>query len=116
MSTMQSEERIGEAWQQHRAGNNVKAIEIFQEILNRTPNNLDALYGMGLARRANKQADEAIKVFKQAQDLAQSALAAVETAAAVDGHVGTNDLSSYEDDRFLMLSRMIKQRLAELGA
>jgi len=113
---MHSEERIGEAWQQHRAGNNVKAIEMFQEILNRTPNNLDALYGMGLARRANKQKDEAIKVFKQAHDLAQAALSAVDTASAVDGHVGSNDLGTYEDDRFLMLSRMIKQRLAELGA
>jgi len=115
MSTMHTEERIGEAWRLHRSGNNQGAIEMFEDVLAKTPKNLDALYGLGLARRANGNNKGAIEAFHAALERAQEGLAAIDTASVVDGHHGTNDLDTYEDDRFLMLQRMINQRLAELG-
>jgi len=55
-----------------------------------------------------------LEAFQHALDLAQAALDAVDTSSVVDGHRTGNDLDTYEDDRFLMLQRMIQQRLAEL--
>lgn len=115
MATMHTEERIGEAWRLHRTGNNSASITLFREIIAKTPKNIDALYGLGLALRADGHIDEAIKTFKEAASLASQGLNAVDTTSQVEGHHGSNDLNTYEDDRFLMLSKMIQQRLAELG-
>jgi NAD(P)H-hydrate repair Nnr-like enzyme with NAD(P)H-hydrate epimerase domain len=111
---MHTEERIGEAWRLHRSGNNNASIKIFEEILDKTPNNIDALYGLGLARRAEGNNSGAIEAFKAAQTRAKEALDAIDVTSGVDGHHGANDLDTYEDDRFLMLQRMIAQRLEEL--
>lgn len=112
---MHTEERIGEAWRLHRANDHDQAIEIFRDILARTPDNLDAHYGLGLATRAVGKEEEAVEAFQKALHLAKEALKAVDTTASVDGHGGGNDLNSYDDDRYLMLNRMIRQRLNELG-
>lgn len=114
MNTMHTEARIGEAWSLHRAGKNVEAIRIYDEILRKAPKNIDALYGMGLAKRAESDLDGAVNAFQQALDLAKSGLDATDTTATIDGHLGANNLDSYEDDRFLMLRRMIQQRLEEI--
>lgn len=116
MSTMHTEERIGEAWRLHRVGDNPAAIDIFKDILSKAPKLVDAHYGLGLALRADGKNDEAVKSFQEALTLAQGTLNAVDTAAESEGHRGTNNLDSYEDDRYLMLVRMIEQRLSELGA
>lgn len=110
------EERIGEAWKQHRMNNNSAAIEIFEDILSSHPKDLDALYGLGLAQRANGEMGSAVVAFQKALDLAQEGLDAIDSTSMLDGHVGgTNNLDTDLDDRFLMLTNMIKQRLAELG-
>lgn len=114
MAHMHTEERIGEAWKQHRMGDNDSAMEIFKDILSKRPGHLDALYGLGLAQRASGNADGAVESFNKAMQLADEALSAVDKTSIVDGHSGTNDLETYEDDRFLMLQRMISQRLEEL--
>jgi tetratricopeptide (TPR) repeat protein len=114
MSTSQVEERVGEAWKQHRMGNNPAAIEIFEEVLNRRPDHIDALYGLGLARRANGETAWAVEAFKKALALSTEFLNAQEKASKIDGHLGSNDLSTYDDDRYMMLSRMLKQRLDEV--
>ena len=113
MANMHTEERIGEAWKQHRMGNNDSAIDIFRDILSKRPGHLDALYGLGLAQRAKGDVDSAVESFNKAMQLAKEALNAVDKTSVVDGHSGTNDLDTYEDDRFLMLQRMISQRLEE---
>lgn len=115
MSTMHTEERVGEAWKQHRMGNNENAIDIFRDILNKRPGHLDALYGLGLAQRANGDADGAVESFNKALQLAKEALTAIDKTSVIDGHSGSNDLDTYEDDRFLMLQKMISQRLEELN-
>ncbi|MCA9915609.1 MAG: tetratricopeptide repeat protein, partial [Anaerolineae bacterium] len=105
MATMHSEERIGEAWRLHRKGDNAAAEKIFSEILDKAPKHLDALYGLGLARRANGNLSGAAEAFQAALQLAKDAYNAVDTASVIDGNKGTNDLGTYEDDRFLMLQR-----------
>ncbi len=116
MSNMHTEERIGEAWKQHRMGDNDSAMNIFKDILSKRPGHLDALYGLGLAQRANGDVDGAVESFNKAMQLAKEALSAVDKTSVVDGHTGSNDLTSYEDDRYLMLQTMISQRLEELEA
>jgi tetratricopeptide (TPR) repeat protein len=113
MATMQVEERVGEAWKQHRMGNNPAAIEIFEEILKQRPDHIDALYGLGLSRRANGETAWAIEAFKKALMLATEAL---NTEEKTGGAFKGNNLESYDTDRYMMLSRMIKQRLAELDS
>ncbi len=116
MATMHTEERIGEAWRLHRNGDNEGAERIFREILDKAPKHLDALYGLGLVRRANGNIAGAEEAFQSALQLAKDAYNAVDTASVVDGHRNGNDLNTYEDDRFLMLQRMIQQRIDELNA
>lgn len=115
MATMHTEERIGEAWKQHRMNNNSAAIEIFEDVLNSHPKDLDAIYGLGLAQRANGNNSDAIAAFQKALELAQEGLEAVDNTSMLDGHGGSNNLDTDQDDRFLMLTTMIKQRLTELG-
>lgn len=120
MSTAHSEERIGEAWRQHRMNNNAAAIDIFKEILAGdfrerdvlSGVELDACYGLGLAQRASGENGGAIESFKKALKLAESALDAIEKPHIVDG---AGDVDDSAADRFLMLGRMIRQRLAEMG-
>lgn len=110
------EERIGEAWKQHRMNNNSAAIEMFKDILSSHPKDLDALYGLGLAQRADGDTDNSVLTFQKALNLAQEGLEAIDSTSVLDGHVsGSNNLDTDQDDRFLMLSNMIGQRLAELG-
>lgn len=116
MTTMHTDEKIGEAWRLHREGKNSAAVRIFEEILNRTPDHIDANYGLGLAMRGEGNAEGAMKHFKRAQELSNNALNAVKTASSVDGHVGGNDLDTYDDDRYMMLVRMTGQRITELEA
>lgn len=101
-----SEQRIGDAWQQHRMGNNDSAIQSFRDILSSSPGDIDALYGLGLAQRANGDADGAVETFNKALTVAQEGL---------DLNSKSNDLNTMSDDRFLMLHQMISQRLEELA-
>ena len=84
------------------------------------PAQLDALYGIGLALRADGQEKRAIESFSSAQEaLAASEkerLAGKEERQESDAPLTIHDPIAGDDDRFLILSRMISQRLAELGA
>ena len=116
MSSLQIDTMIGNAWRLHREGDNTAAIKEFKEILKTAPTNVDAYYGMGLALRADGQTDAAIDAFNKALETAQQAYNASRQLSQADGgHPQGNDLSSIQDDRFMMLTRMIRQRLADLG-
>lgn len=101
-----SEQRIGEAWKQHRMGNNDSAVQAFRDILNSNPGDIDALYGLGLAQRAGGDGDGAVETFNKALTVAQEGL---------DINSNNNNLNTTQDDRFLMLHQMISQRLEELA-
>lgn len=90
---------LGIAWANHRENNNSAAISGFQDILRQMPENLDALYGLGLALRSNNQRQDAVSRFQNLLVLVNQAL---------DANPG--------EDRYEMLQRMTTQRLTELGA
>ncbi len=116
MSTMASVERVGRAWRLHRDGDNAGAIREFDSIVSANPDNVDALYGLGLAHKALGDFGAAADAFARALDRTESALSAVQTASHVEGNLGDNDLETNFDDRYMMLTRMLSQRLEDVGA
>jgi tetratricopeptide (TPR) repeat protein len=106
--------KIGEAWAMHRDGRNRDAIARFEEALMVVPHSADAHYGLGLALRAEGDTDRAIEMFKKSYEIAQRKLESIRSLDDVDDNIA-NNLDTTEDDRYMMLSRMIHQRLAELG-
>lgn len=116
MSAMSSVEKIGQAWRLHRDGDSRSAIDMFSSIVAANPANVDAHYGLGLAHKALGENEAAAAAFQAALDNAKQALAAVQTTSHVEGHLGDNDLDSKIDDRYMMLTRMLNQRLEDVGA
>ncbi len=108
---------IGNAWAAHRSGDQQSAIDGFERTLSRQPDSVDAHYGKGLALRKLGRNDDAIQSFQTALELAQAALIAVRKVSDTSGNLNTsNELGSTDDDRYMMLIRMLKQRLEELGS
>lgn len=115
MSTLHSSERISDAWRLHREGQNESAIDIFQDVIRTAPENVDAYYGLGLAYKASGAGALAKDAFQTGLDYAEQALDAVQLTSHVEGHHGANDLDTNDDDRFMMLTRMLKQRLEDIS-
>ncbi len=116
MSSMASVERVGQAWRLHREGDNDGAIRIFDSVISANPDNVDALYGLGLAHKASGNLGAAADAFRQALEKTESALSAVKTTSQTEGNLGDNDLETNFDDRYMMLTRMLSQRLEDVGA
>jgi tetratricopeptide (TPR) repeat protein len=91
--------KLGSAWAHHRRGGHDDAITEFRNILKESPDNQDALYGLALAQRAVGQSNEAISSLRTALE---------HVSRSLDEHPG--------EDRFEMLTRMLKQRIAEIEA
>jgi len=109
------DERIGEAWRLYRASDTLSAIDLFKQIIAEAPDSVDGYYGLGLAQRGNGDTAGAASSFQQALKLARTALEAYTRQEEESGHHG-NALNSYDDDRMMMLIRMLGQRLVEVGA
>ncbi len=90
-------EQLGRAWAEHRQGQNDAAIRDFSGMLQTVTDNMDALYGMGLAQRSVGQLEAAQASFERC-------LTQVNEALEAHPH----------EDRYQMLQRMTKQRLDEL--
>jgi lipopolysaccharide biosynthesis regulator YciM len=106
---------IGKAWAFHRNSQHDEAINLFQDIIRQNPDDVDAHYGLGLAQRAVGQTDSAAQTFQAAYDKATARLSELrEEAAQGDTHIA-NNLQTTEDDRYMMLTRMLHQRLKEHG-
>ncbi|GAB4313022.1 MAG: hypothetical protein Kow00117_05720 [Phototrophicales bacterium] len=107
---------LGQAWANLRSGQVDQAVSTFDRIIQNSPQNVDAYYGLGLAQRALGNKQRAIEAFQQAYDLAQDHLEKLRAETSADSKLGVvNNLKSIEDDRYMMLIRMLSQRLAELG-
>jgi hypothetical protein len=112
--------KIGDAWKAHVERDNKTAERNFQQLVaelekmgnaEETLHHLvDAYYGLGLARRGNGDRAGAMEAFNKSLSLSD------QTLLMVQGSGAENNLQSEEDDRFMMLSTMIKQRLAEMGS
>ncbi len=90
---------LGSAWALHRKGQNDEAIGEFNKLLQLSANNIDGMYGLGLAQRSAGSTEAARATFEKC-------IATIKTALAE--HPG--------EDRYEMLSRMAKQRLDEVKA
>jgi tetratricopeptide (TPR) repeat protein len=110
MSQNTNDALIGKAWGAHRAGNNTEAIRDFEQVLKADKENVDAYYGLGLAQRAQGQYAAAKTAFEKALQFAQ------QKKVALQGVKQENNLETQEDDRYMMLIRMLNQRLEELSA
>ncbi len=110
MSTEASDQRIGKAWRMHREGNNPGAIDMFQQAIQSDPESIDALYGLGLALKAAGDVSAAKDAFSSALEHLQESSAAEAAALSQEHHSETN-----LGDRYIMLNRMLSQRIEELG-
>ena len=90
-------EQLGRAWALHRKGQNDDAIREFNGLLQTSANNMDALYGLGLAQRSSGK-------IEAAQDSFAKCATAIDSALQEHPH----------EDRYQMLERMAKQRIDEL--
>jgi tetratricopeptide (TPR) repeat protein len=110
--------QIGKAWGAHREGRQAEAISEFMRIVKEAPDSVDAYYGLGLAQRSDGQNEAAINSFKTAYDLAKEAQGKFGVTSDVAQTQREDNLlrNVGYDDRYMMLRRMIRQRLAELGA
>ncbi|MBA3872408.1 MAG: tetratricopeptide repeat protein [Chloroflexota bacterium] len=103
---------VSHAWRYQREHQAATAIPEFEKILKQDANNIDALYGLGLALRDTGKKEEAIAQFQIVLELVESA--AVARRPASTGEEEIRVANTPDDDRYMMLTRMIKQRLAEL--
>jgi len=119
MSNETTAAQIGRAWRYQREGQADTAIKEFEKILQHEPDNIDANYGMGLAQRAAGHHQAAIAAFQHALEIVNkndSAGRIAREAAANDFQTERIKPNTAEDDRYMMLTRMLKQRLAETDA
>ena len=115
MSSLPSAEKIGRAWRLHRDGDNAGALRLFEEVIAASPDSVDAHYGMGLAFKGSGDRAAAADSFRQALEISEQALAAVQVTSHAEGQHGANDLETNFDDRYMMLTRMLKQRIEDVG-
>ena len=115
MSTLPSAEKVGRAWRLHREGDNHGAISMFEEVIAASPESVDAQYGLGLAHKATGNNGAAGDAFKQALAITEQALSAVQLTSHAEGQHGANDLDTNIDDRYMMLTRMLKQRVEDVS-
>jgi Flp pilus assembly protein TadD len=90
---------LGQAWRSHVTGRDEVALNEFEKIANASPDDMDALYGLGLAQRSAGKGDEAIASFQRIM--------------AVLAQQSTEDED--ERNRLEMLRRMVLQQLEFLG-
>ena len=99
---------IGDAWELHRKGDQAGAQRLFEDVLQRDAESVDAHYGLGLVKRASGDKPGARRGFERSQTLAKTML------DGLRANRDSNDLSTTKDDRYMMLLRMIEQRIAEV--
>ncbi len=104
--------QVGTAWGHQRDGDPTTAIQEFEKILKQDSNNIDALYGLGLAQRAAGQKDAAIQSFQRSLDLVLEYTTKREEEDAKSTSARRTPNTS-EDDRYMMLRRMLLQRIDE---
>lgn len=100
MSQPQSELSTGlsKAWALQNTGKHNDSVAEFEKLASKNPDDLDVMYGLGLAQKSAGLRDRALTTFTKLAEVVETQLAA-------------NPAS----DRFQMLTRMVQQRLSELG-
>ena len=102
---------MGQAWNYQREGKFDNALNSFEKAVKASPQDIDAVYGLGLAQKSTGRKTEAIKSFNQALELIE----AHQKTLVHEENADHEYIRTPEEDRFVMLARMVNQRLAELG-
>jgi tetratricopeptide (TPR) repeat protein len=105
---------VSHAWRHQREHQPQLAIPEYEKILQQDPDNIDALYGYGLAQRDSGNTQGAIASFQHCLELVDAA--ALARRPAITGEEEHRVANTPDDDRYMMLSRMLKQRLNEIKA
>jgi tetratricopeptide (TPR) repeat protein len=110
-------EQIGRAWRYEREGKPDNAIAEFQRILKLDNNNVDAYFGLGLAQRVAGKLDDALVSFRKSLELVEAADSSSKAARESAAQTAAERVQAKEhDDRYMMLRRMLQQRIAETEA
>ncbi len=86
---------LGQAWHQHTVGRDDVALKEFSEMAARSPDDVDVVYGLGLAQKGAGQKEEAIATFRRVLELLSQ----------------TKPENEDEANRLEMLSRMANQQI-----
>src|SRR5690606_34569505 len=105
-------EKVGQAWRQYREGRTDAAMKEFEAILRQNPEDIDASYGLGLTQKASGQVDRASKTCSDILKLINVVKDQYETSRQVN--LEDSNVKTPEDDRFMMLDRMVRRRLEEI--
>jgi Flp pilus assembly protein TadD len=107
-----AEQNVTQAWDHLREGRTDQALSAFETTLRSHPEDVDAHYGLGLTQQRLKHRDDAVETFSKAL-----ALLAEQQKLVIRNEAQTRDnMRTPEEDRYMMLSRMVQQRLDELNA
>lgn len=99
--------KIGDGYAQHAKGDYAGAIRTFSDVVRADGQNVDGYYGLGMSQRASGDNAAAKASFEKAMSLSEQILAELRQGTT------SNDLTTTRDDRYMMLIRMLQQRLAE---
>lgn len=108
MSKEEISQKIGDGWALQSKGDAQGAVQAFQNIIGQDVDQVDAYYGLGLSLRIAGDKVAAKAAFEKALLISEREL------AALRGSRGKNELGTSRDDRFMMLIRMLEQRISEV--
>jgi tetratricopeptide (TPR) repeat protein len=108
MSKEEISQKIGDGWALQSKGDSQGAAQAFQTILSEDVDQVDAYYGLGLSLRAAGDKAAAKAAFEKALVISERELAGLRS------NRGKNDLGTSRDDRYMMLIRMLEQRISEV--
>lgn len=91
---------VGKAWSEHYHNQHDSAIQMFQQILEKWPEHIDANFGLSLSLKGAGKKDQAKLAFAKTKQLVDAEIA----------RQGEDSLNP----RFQMLSRMIEQHISTL--
>jgi tetratricopeptide (TPR) repeat protein len=102
-------ELVTQAWNHQREGRAAAAVSEFEKLVKQHPQDVDVNYGLGLSQKAAGQTAAAISTFRHTLEIIGDSMK-IENA---NRSVELENVKTPEDDRLMMLQRMVKQRLAE---
>ncbi|MBN1965448.1 MAG: tetratricopeptide repeat protein [Anaerolineae bacterium] len=95
MSTTRENSELGKAWHSHVAGRDDSAVGEFEKLVEQSPQDFDALYGLGLAYRGANQYAKSIEIFKRLEEMLE----------------GEKPADEDDFNRLEMLKRMVNQQI-----